>query len=98
MLAALESPESQCLCRPITDAFAEPDDPAFPLAVLQSVGAALTFVPVDQLSENSLPPRFVAGQKTNLPEALQTLLNSFCPLLLFKARPLQISIYHMLEK
>lgn len=82
----------------ITDAFTEPDDPVFPLAVLQSVGVALTHVPVQQLNQNSLPPRFIADQKTNLPEPLQTLLNTFCPLLLFKARPLQITVYHLLEK
>lgn len=81
-----------------SEAFAEPDDPVFPLAVLQSVGVALTHVPVQQLTQNSLPPRFIADQKTNLPEPLQTLLNTFCPLLLFKARPLQIAVYHILEK
>lgn len=82
----------------ITDAFTEPDDPVFPLAVLQSVGVALTYVPVWQLNQNSLPPKFIADQKTNLPGPLQTLLNTFCPLLLFKARPLQITVYHLLEK
>uniref|UniRef100_A0AAQ6AHX3 E3 ubiquitin-protein ligase listerin n=1 Tax=Amphiprion ocellaris TaxID=80972 RepID=A0AAQ6AHX3_AMPOC len=61
--------------------------------ILQSVGMALIFVPVPQLNQNSLPPRFIADQKTNLPEPLQTLLNTFCPLLLFKARPLQITTY-----
>uniref|UniRef100_A0AAX7U6L7 E3 ubiquitin-protein ligase listerin n=1 Tax=Astatotilapia calliptera TaxID=8154 RepID=A0AAX7U6L7_ASTCA len=68
------------------------------ITVLQSVGVALTHVPVQQLTQNSLPPRFIADQKTNLPEPLQTLLNTFCPLLLFKARPLQIAVYHILEK
>ncbi|TNN51167.1 E3 ubiquitin-protein ligase listerin [Liparis tanakae] len=63
-----------------------------------SVGAALACVPLQQLKQNSLPPRFIADQKTNLPEPLQTLLNTFCPLLLFKARPLQITVYHVLEK
>uniref|UniRef100_A0A7N6A2C7 E3 ubiquitin-protein ligase listerin n=1 Tax=Anabas testudineus TaxID=64144 RepID=A0A7N6A2C7_ANATE len=74
------------------------NDPVFPLVVLQSVGMALKYVPVQQLNQNSLPPRFIADQKTNLPEPLQTLLNTFCPLLLFKARPLQIAVYHLLEK
>eukprot|EP00064_Thunnus_orientalis_P010735 superscaffoldBa00001484_g10762 len=82
----------------ITDAFTEPDDPVFPLAALQSVSVALTYVPTQQLNQNSLPARFIADQKTNLPEPLQTLLNTFCPLLLFKARPLQITVYYMLEK
>uniref|UniRef100_A0A8C9ZA59 E3 ubiquitin-protein ligase listerin n=1 Tax=Sander lucioperca TaxID=283035 RepID=A0A8C9ZA59_SANLU len=58
----------------------------------------LTYMPVQLLKQNSLPPRFIADQKTNLPEPLQTLLNTFCPLLLFKARPLQITVYHLLEK
>ncbi|XP_022618453.1 E3 ubiquitin-protein ligase listerin [Seriola dumerili] len=82
----------------ITDTFTEPDDPAFPSAVLESAGVALTYVPVQQLNQNSLPPQFIADQKTNLPEPLQTLLNTFCPLLLFKARPLQITVYNLLEK
>lgn len=82
----------------ISDAFPEPDESVFPLVVLQSVGVALTYVPLKQLTDNSLPARFIADQKTNLPEPLQTLLNTFCPLLLFKARPLQITIYHLLEK
>uniref|UniRef100_A0A3Q2DVL2 E3 ubiquitin-protein ligase listerin n=1 Tax=Cyprinodon variegatus TaxID=28743 RepID=A0A3Q2DVL2_CYPVA len=82
----------------ITEAFPEPDDPVFPMAVLQSLCLALTYIPVQQLNQNALPPRFIADQKTNLPESLQTLLNTLCPLLLFKARPLQITVHHMLEK
>uniref|UniRef100_A0A8K9XDK5 E3 ubiquitin-protein ligase listerin n=1 Tax=Oncorhynchus mykiss TaxID=8022 RepID=A0A8K9XDK5_ONCMY len=82
----------------ITEAFKEPDDPLFPLAVLRSVGMALTYVPLQQLTHNSLPARFVADQKTSLPEALQTLLNTLTPLLLFKARPLQLTVYHILDK
>ncbi|XP_077403469.1 E3 ubiquitin-protein ligase listerin [Vanacampus margaritifer] len=82
----------------ITDAFKEPDDPVFPLAVLQSLGLALNYAPVQQLNQNSLPAKFVAGQKTNLPQPLQTLLNTFCPLLVFKARPLQVTVYHLLAK
>uniref|UniRef100_A0AAZ3QXV9 E3 ubiquitin-protein ligase listerin n=1 Tax=Oncorhynchus tshawytscha TaxID=74940 RepID=A0AAZ3QXV9_ONCTS len=82
----------------ITEAFKEPDDPLFPLAVLRSVGMALTYVPLQQLTHNSLPARFVADQKTRLPEALQTLLNTLTPLLLFKARPLQLTVFHILDK
>lgn len=81
-----------------TDAFSEPDDPVFPLVVLQSVGQALTSMPAQKLMHNSLRPRFIACQKTNLPDGLQTLLNTFCPQLLFKARPLQITTYHLLDK
>uniref|UniRef100_A0A8C5BPB0 E3 ubiquitin-protein ligase listerin n=1 Tax=Gadus morhua TaxID=8049 RepID=A0A8C5BPB0_GADMO len=75
-----------------------PDDPLFPLAVLRSVGVALTYIPVPQLLKNSLPANLIADQKTNLPAPLQTLLNTLCPLLLFKARPLQITVYLLLEK
>lgn len=82
----------------ITDAFPEPDDLVFPSQVLQSVGVALTYVPLKQLTDHSLSARFIADQKTNLPENLQTLLNTLCPLLLFKARPFQITVYYLLEK
>uniref|UniRef100_A0A3P8VKB1 E3 ubiquitin-protein ligase listerin n=1 Tax=Cynoglossus semilaevis TaxID=244447 RepID=A0A3P8VKB1_CYNSE len=82
----------------ITDAFPEPDDSTFPLSVLQSLGLALTYIPAEHLVKNTLPPRFIADQTTNLPESLQTLLNTLCPLLLFKARSLQIIVYHLLEK
>uniref|UniRef100_A0A8C7E2R1 E3 ubiquitin-protein ligase listerin n=1 Tax=Naja naja TaxID=35670 RepID=A0A8C7E2R1_NAJNA len=37
-------------------------------------------------------------KKTNLPDNLQTLLNTFSPLLIFRARPVQITVYHMLNK
>ncbi|XP_049597872.1 E3 ubiquitin-protein ligase listerin [Syngnathus scovelli] len=82
----------------ITDVFKEPDDPVFPLAVLRSLGMALTYAPVQQLNQNSLPAKLVADQRTNLPPPLQTLLNTFCPLLVFNARPLQVTVYHLLAK
>ncbi|XP_061596611.1 E3 ubiquitin-protein ligase listerin [Cololabis saira] len=82
----------------ITETFPDPDEPAFPTAVLQAVGLALAHTPLQQLQQNSLPPRFIADQKTNLPEPLQTLLNTLCPLLLFKARPLQLTVYQLLDK
>ncbi|XP_059400765.1 E3 ubiquitin-protein ligase listerin-like [Carassius carassius] len=78
--------------------FTEPDDPLFPLAVLRAVGEALTYIPVELLTQNKLPPRFVADQRSSLPEPLQTLLNTLSPLLLFKARPLQLAVYHILHK
>uniref|UniRef100_A0A672SBC5 E3 ubiquitin-protein ligase listerin n=1 Tax=Sinocyclocheilus grahami TaxID=75366 RepID=A0A672SBC5_SINGR len=78
--------------------FSEPDDPLFPLAVLRAVGEALTYIPVELLTQNKLPPRFVADQRSSLPEPLQTLLNTLSPLLLFKARPLQLAVYHILHK
>ncbi|XP_030648417.1 E3 ubiquitin-protein ligase listerin [Chanos chanos] len=78
--------------------FTEPDDPSFPMSVLRAVGEALTYIPVEQLTNNKLPARFVADQKSNLPDQLQTLLNTLSPLLLFKARPLQLTVYHILHK
>ncbi|XP_051973695.1 E3 ubiquitin-protein ligase listerin [Xyrauchen texanus] len=78
--------------------FKEPDDPLFPLPVLRAVGEALTYIPVELLTQNKLPPRFVADQRSVLPEPLQTLLNTLSPLLLFKARPLQLAVYHILHK
>lgn len=92
-----EWPDFFCLVG-LTDAFSEPDDPVFPSAVLQSLGHALAFVPVQKLMHNNLRPRFVAGQKTSLPDGLQTLLNTFCPQLLFKARPLQVTTFHLLDR
>uniref|UniRef100_A0A8C1KI29 E3 ubiquitin-protein ligase listerin n=1 Tax=Cyprinus carpio TaxID=7962 RepID=A0A8C1KI29_CYPCA len=81
----------------VTD-FTEPDDPLFPLAVLRAVGEALIYIPVELLTQNKLPPRFVADQRSSLSEPLQTLLNTLSPLLLFKARPLQLAVYHILHK
>nr|XP_006628262.1 PREDICTED: E3 ubiquitin-protein ligase listerin isoform X1 [Lepisosteus oculatus] len=82
----------------ITEEFTEPDDPLFPLPVLKALGDALSYIPVQQLIQNKLPPRFIAGQRTNLPDKLQTLLNTLAPLLLFKARPVQITVFQMLNK
>ncbi|XP_042644321.1 E3 ubiquitin-protein ligase listerin [Tyto alba] len=71
---------------------------SFQNSVLMSLGEALTYISKDQLLNHKLPAKFVAGQKTNLPDKLQTLLNTLSPLLLFRARPVQISVYHMLYK
>uniref|UniRef100_T1E3L6 E3 ubiquitin-protein ligase listerin n=1 Tax=Crotalus horridus TaxID=35024 RepID=T1E3L6_CROHD len=71
---------------------------SFQNSLVKSLGKALTYISKDQLLNHRLPAKFVAGQKTNLPENLQTLLNTFSPLLLFRARPVQITVYHMLNK
>ncbi|XP_062478134.1 E3 ubiquitin-protein ligase listerin [Pezoporus occidentalis] len=71
---------------------------SFQNSVLTSLGEALTHISKDQLLNHKLPAKFVAGQKTNLPDKLQTLLNTLSPLLLFRARPVQTSVYHMLYK
>lgn len=78
--------------------FSEPDEATFPVVVVEAVGEALRHIPVQLLIHNTLPARFVADQKSNLPDALQTLLNTLTPLLLFKSRPLQLAVYHMLHK
>lgn len=71
---------------------------SFQNAVLKPMCETLTYISKDQLLSHKLPKRLVASQKTNLPEHLQTLLNTLTPLLLFRARPVQIAAYHMLYK
>nr|XP_060626438.1 E3 ubiquitin-protein ligase listerin [Anolis sagrei ordinatus] len=71
---------------------------SFQSSMLKSLGKALTYISKDQLLNNKLPAKFVAGQKTNLPDKLQTLLNTLFPLLLFRSRPVQITVYQMLNK
>ncbi|XP_049641695.1 E3 ubiquitin-protein ligase listerin [Suncus etruscus] len=71
---------------------------AFSNAVLKPMCETLTYIPKDQLLNHKLPARLVAGQGPNLPENLQTLLNTLAPLLLSRARPVQIAAYHMLYK
>ncbi|MEJ1283029.1 listerin E3 ubiquitin protein ligase 1 [Cricetulus griseus] len=71
---------------------------SFQNAMLKPMCETLTYISKDQLLSHKLPVRSVAGQKTNLPEHLQTLLNTLTPLLLFRARPVQIAAYHMLYK
>ncbi|KAM8975793.1 E3 ubiquitin-protein ligase listerin isoform 1-T1 [Pelodytes ibericus] len=66
--------------------------------VLMSLGAALGYISKDQLLNQKLPAKFVAGQKTNLPDNIQILLNTLAPLLLYRERSLQITAYHMLDK
>ncbi|XP_036059255.1 E3 ubiquitin-protein ligase listerin [Onychomys torridus] len=71
---------------------------SFQNAMLKPMCETLTYMSKDQLLSHKLPVRLVTGQKTNLPEHLQTLLNTLTPLLLFRARPVQIAAYHMLYK
>ncbi|XP_048459323.1 E3 ubiquitin-protein ligase listerin isoform X2 [Rhincodon typus] len=66
--------------------------------LLTALGEASALVPLKQLMNHSLPHKFIAGQKTNLPDKLQSILNTLAPLLLCKARPVQITIYLILHK
>ncbi|XP_078214551.1 E3 ubiquitin-protein ligase listerin isoform X4 [Callithrix jacchus] len=71
---------------------------SFQNAMLKPMCETLTYISKEQLLSHKLPARLVADQKTNLPEYLQTLLNTLAPLLLFRARPVQIAVYRMLYK
>ncbi|KAM9320364.1 E3 ubiquitin-protein ligase listerin [Gastrophryne carolinensis] len=66
--------------------------------VLQSLGEALRYISKEQLLNHKLPAKFVAGQKSGLPDSLQSLLNTLAPLLLHRERAVQITVYHMLDK
>ncbi|XP_051781695.1 E3 ubiquitin-protein ligase listerin [Erpetoichthys calabaricus] len=82
----------------ITDEFLEPGDPMFPTPVLKALGGALSYISIDHLCQNNLHPKFVTGQKANLPDKLQTLLNTLVPLLSYQARPVQLTVYNILLK
>ncbi|XP_053312775.1 E3 ubiquitin-protein ligase listerin [Spea bombifrons] len=66
--------------------------------VLNSLGEALCYISKGQLLNHKLPAKFVAGQKTNLSDSMQSLLNTLAPLLLYRARSVQIAVHHMLDK
>nr|XP_035967147.1 E3 ubiquitin-protein ligase listerin isoform X3 [Halichoerus grypus] len=82
----------------VTEESEDTSETSFQNAVLKPMCETLTYIPKDQLLSQKLPSRLVAGQKANLPEYLQTLLNTLAPLLLYRARPVQIAVYHMLYK
>ncbi|XP_078416032.1 E3 ubiquitin-protein ligase listerin isoform X2 [Cetorhinus maximus] len=68
------------------------------MCLLKALGEASTLIPLKQLMNHSLPAKFIAGQKTNLPDKLQSILNTLAPLLLCHARPVKITTYHILHK
>ncbi|XP_060689478.1 E3 ubiquitin-protein ligase listerin isoform X2 [Hemiscyllium ocellatum] len=68
------------------------------MCLLTALGEASALIPLKQLMNHSLPHKFIAGQKTNLPDKLQSILNTLAPLLLCKTRPVQITIYLILHK
>ncbi|KAM6161881.1 E3 ubiquitin-protein ligase listerin isoform 1-T1 [Erethizon dorsatum] len=70
----------------------------FENAMLKPMCETLTYISKDQLLSHRLLAKLGTGPKTNFPENLQTLLNTLVPLLLFRARPVQIAVYHMLYK
>ncbi|XP_066115681.1 E3 ubiquitin-protein ligase listerin isoform X1 [Saccopteryx bilineata] len=82
----------------VTEESKDTSETSFQNAMLKPMCETLTYIPKDQLLNHRLPARLAAGQKTNLPEHLQTLLNTLAPLLLFRARPVQIAVYYMLYK
>ncbi|KAM3933975.1 E3 ubiquitin-protein ligase listerin [Leptodactylus fuscus] len=67
-------------------------------SVLQSLGHALCFISKEQLLNHKLPAKFVAGQRSGLSDSLQSLLNTLAPLLLYRDRAVQITVYQMLNK
>ncbi|XP_053561967.1 E3 ubiquitin-protein ligase listerin [Bombina bombina] len=67
-------------------------------SLMKSLGDALSYISKGQLLNHKLPAKFVAGQKTNLSDMLQSLLNTLAPLLLYSERSVQITVYHMLAK
>ncbi|XP_067896603.1 E3 ubiquitin-protein ligase listerin isoform X2 [Heterodontus francisci] len=68
------------------------------MSLLTALGEASALIPLKQLMNHNLPAKFIAGQKTNLPDKLQSVLNTLAPLLLCKPRPVQITAYHILHK
>uniref|UniRef100_UPI00398EDAED E3 ubiquitin-protein ligase listerin isoform X2 n=1 Tax=Pristiophorus japonicus TaxID=55135 RepID=UPI00398EDAED len=68
------------------------------MCLLTALGEASALIPLKHLMDHSLPAKFIAGQKTNLPDKLQSVLNTLAPLLLCKARPVQITAYRILHK
>ncbi|XP_007493198.1 E3 ubiquitin-protein ligase listerin isoform X1 [Monodelphis domestica] len=82
----------------ITEESKDTSETSFQNSVLIPLGETLTYISKDQLLNHKLSVRLTSDQKTNLPERLQTLLNTLAPLLHFRARPVQIAVYHMLYK
>ncbi|XP_072116707.1 E3 ubiquitin-protein ligase listerin isoform X1 [Mobula birostris] len=72
--------------------------PPTAIHLLTALGEASALIPLKQLMNYNLPAKYIAGQKTNLPDKLQSIMNMLAPLLLSKTRPLQITAYHMLYK
>ncbi|XP_074156707.1 E3 ubiquitin-protein ligase listerin [Sminthopsis crassicaudata] len=82
----------------ITEENKDISETSFQNSVLIPLGETLTYISKDQLLNHNLAIRLTPDQKTNLPERLQTLLNTLAPLLHFRARPVQIAVYHVLYK
>ncbi|XP_069746128.1 E3 ubiquitin-protein ligase listerin isoform X2 [Narcine bancroftii] len=66
--------------------------------LLTALGEASALIPLKHLLNHNLPAKFIAGQKTNLPDKLQSAMNTLAPLLLSKARTVQITAYQVLYK
>ncbi|XP_036885574.1 E3 ubiquitin-protein ligase listerin isoform X3 [Sturnira hondurensis] len=82
----------------VTGQSKDTSETSFQNAMLKPMCETLTHITKDHLLSHKLPARPLAGQKTDLPAHLQTLLDTLAPLLLFRARPVQIAAYHMLYK
>ncbi|XP_078698353.1 E3 ubiquitin-protein ligase listerin-like isoform X4 [Branchiostoma floridae x Branchiostoma belcheri] len=64
--------------------------------LLEATCAAVVHVPEDFLQAHPLEARLVAGQSSQLPDRLQTLLNHLCPMLLVENRALQLAAFKLL--
>jgi len=71
----------------------------FYFQLLRSVSAAVVHCPIEYLKAHQLRARLVASDVTPIPDNLQTLLNTLCPLLATgRKRCVQIAVYRLLEK
>ncbi|KAJ8315834.1 hypothetical protein KUTeg_007984 [Tegillarca granosa] len=65
--------------------------------ILQSLAVAVSACPKEHILNHKLPPYFIAGQLSPLPDTLQTLLNHICPLLLYKDQSVQVGAFNLLK-
>lgn len=69
------------------------------ILLLTAVGRAVCLCPQEQVLSFKFPPYLLASEDTSpLPESLQTVLNHLCPLLTSALRPVQITVYTLLDK
>lgn len=66
--------------------------------MLYSLCSVVVHCPKELLLEHKLSTKLVAGEESNLPDSLQTLLNYCCPLLSSRHRCIQLAAYRLLFK
>ncbi|XP_067676040.1 E3 ubiquitin-protein ligase listerin-like [Haliotis asinina] len=66
--------------------------------VISSMGLAISCCPKQHVLNHQLPANLIAEDLSPLPDSLQSLLNTFSPMMLYSSSSVQVTAFHLLNR